>query len=576
MCILYPYQNILNLLFRHWGSRYEYTISFNSQNKNTVFFDTEWSRHPTPHAPTPDIRVLIHFAVSYRRLANSNDTYEDIEPTDDDWRPSKLPFPISKSHRGEPRITWRVQHEDFVHTSLENIDHHIRRVLKAKTLFFQTHSIDLEHKEALDSRLRYDSPMDSQPVLGASPDPNATGANEWGVNILGEPSSTGTITSSHGNAKRGGNTATSSISSSLSPSTVPGKSGGGKGSPDESTGLSLAASLSAIEQGIRQHLRVDGAGPNAQVSFSDFRRAVELTLASVASDVVLTDADFDHIIMSSGVDPTTAVSTLGRNHSTATSSSSTKYFPSSSSSSTPSSTSSPSLHGSESSSGDKVLLAPILSDTLQLIHVLRATVEAERTCVALEISAKQRAIYRVRASPTVHTAMDRPLLALDAHEVGKISPDAFIRFLGSLDLGLVESEIRAILELAPKSQPDGFILHVDFQSRYEQILHDALADQDLAKSRNQVGQYLLDVLRSRLADQGQVINIRGVVREVLPVDAVGYILAHDATRIRLSPLQIYGMLRGAGFFEADRVGVGSHVYHSLCSISAVAILTLCF
>mmetsp|Transcript_5276 Transcript_5276/g.8279 ORF Transcript_5276/g.8279 Transcript_5276/m.8279 type:complete len:530 (-) Transcript_5276:216-1805(-) len=120
----------LRNLFKSWKSRYRYYITYKSQTKRVVKFDTDWCRRPTPHEPLPDVRVGVEFSLRYER--------------DDD-------------NRSMPTISFRIQHESLVYTSLANIDHHILRIIKFKTTFFRDHPLNLQQAAVYASRCKYET-----------------------------------------------------------------------------------------------------------------------------------------------------------------------------------------------------------------------------------------------------------------------------------------------------------------------------------------------------------------------------------------------------------------------------------
>ncbi len=530
-----------------WQSVYNHYITFNSAGQYTVFFDTEWSRAPSPHSPIPDVRVLVHFAVTYpRRTANGLPS---------DWVPSVYPFAVPQLLLGEPRITWRIQHEELVHTELTNIDHHIQRQIKFKTLFFAKHSINYEQAESFETRLRFELPNDSQPAPGTDPQSELSEASSTsssrvaaiisGLTNTGASTATASSTSSSSStttAPAAGSAATSSSLSLRSTSA-------GAVADFSSSSSSTGGSLSAIETNLRSIIKANHYKETdafGRTKFRYFRQALSSTLQSLhATDLVLLPADYSQICLS--------VSSVKPPSSSATSS--MTAAPSSSSSS--SSSSSNLLAGLDSATGGmdassedevEVDVNVCLTVAMELLAAIRATNEANKATTAQELLATQRAVFRLRSTPSIHAAMDAPLLALDPSETGKISPDVFIRFLGTLGLNLVDSEIKTVLSFAPKSTPDGFVLYQVFQARYESILRDALKEQDLDASRNDVGLYLLDLFRARKPLlQPSPIPGSSAVLETLSVEAVGYVLAHDASRVRLTPIQIYGILRAAGY-----------------------------
>lgn len=118
----------LRSLLEECNSQYRYTLAFLFQSKRVVKFKTEWSRRPTPHEPLPDIRVEIVFALRYD----------------------------GKDHQKKnPELTYRIGHENFVHTTLENIDHHILRNIKFKTCTFAANPLKLEQSATYKSRTAY-------------------------------------------------------------------------------------------------------------------------------------------------------------------------------------------------------------------------------------------------------------------------------------------------------------------------------------------------------------------------------------------------------------------------------------
>lgn len=134
--MLFTTQALLHNLLKSWRSRYMYTLTFNSAGLYTIYFDTEWSRAPTPHCPVPDVRVSVQFALHYGGGGGANAKNRD------------------STFSTQPSITYRIDYEDFVHQDLNNIDHHILRVIKFKSMFFKSHPLDFEHADFFDSRLQ--------------------------------------------------------------------------------------------------------------------------------------------------------------------------------------------------------------------------------------------------------------------------------------------------------------------------------------------------------------------------------------------------------------------------------------
>jgi len=165
-------EHFLRSLLDSWNSRYSYTITFNSMAQYCVFFDVDWCRVPSPHLPLPDVRALTHFAVAFFRPPSN----PRVPPQP--WEPSPLPanfvlnLPSNRQQQqqqsgavslslGAPRVSWRAQHEDRVHTDVtRDIDEHVLRILKAKTLFNSRNmsSFQLEHATRFASRSRADPP----------------------------------------------------------------------------------------------------------------------------------------------------------------------------------------------------------------------------------------------------------------------------------------------------------------------------------------------------------------------------------------------------------------------------------
>jgi Ca2+-binding EF-hand superfamily protein len=128
----------LDAVIRSWKSRYQYTITFLKQNKRTLSFLTTWSRKPTPHEPLPDIRVDVEFALKYNR---------------DDQNFSS------------PKITFRVEEQDYIQDNVENIDTMILGVMKLKQTFFRSNPLKLElAKQFFDSRFLYEPVPEDYPT----------------------------------------------------------------------------------------------------------------------------------------------------------------------------------------------------------------------------------------------------------------------------------------------------------------------------------------------------------------------------------------------------------------------------
>lgn len=120
----------LRILFnKSWKSRYRHYITFLSQTKRVVKFNTDWCRRPTPHEPLPDVRVRLEFSLRYDR--------EDTQ-------------------RMMPAISFRIEHESFIYKSLGNIEHHLLRIIKLKSTFFADHPLKSEQGGVYGSRMKYD------------------------------------------------------------------------------------------------------------------------------------------------------------------------------------------------------------------------------------------------------------------------------------------------------------------------------------------------------------------------------------------------------------------------------------
>jgi Ca2+-binding EF-hand superfamily protein len=91
--------------------------------------------------PIPDIRINIEFCFRFSS------------------RDKELAAPI---------ITFRIEDSKLVHKDLKNIDYHILRVLKAKTLWFENNPFPLENASVLDTRLLYDANSASD-LIGPAP-----------------------------------------------------------------------------------------------------------------------------------------------------------------------------------------------------------------------------------------------------------------------------------------------------------------------------------------------------------------------------------------------------------------------
>lgn len=142
----------LGELLKAWRPRYRYVITYKDSGKKVIRFDTMWCRRPTPHRPTPDVRVNIEFAFRF--------SSKDTELT-------------------SPKITYRIEHETLVHKELKNVDFHIQRLLKQKLLWFGDNLLPLENAGVLNSRLEYDSTT-ADKIIGPAPNELTSGVEELG------------------------------------------------------------------------------------------------------------------------------------------------------------------------------------------------------------------------------------------------------------------------------------------------------------------------------------------------------------------------------------------------------------
>ena len=140
-------------VFESYRSRYNHTYAFYVQQERVVKFNTTWCRQPTPHEPLPDVRVNIEFTLRYHR---------------------------KDTGFNEPEITFRIEHEQFVHRvqSYHNIDHHILRMIKFKTQFFKRVALPLSQPHFFESRLKYDELDFSKDVAEPGLEANLANPND--------------------------------------------------------------------------------------------------------------------------------------------------------------------------------------------------------------------------------------------------------------------------------------------------------------------------------------------------------------------------------------------------------------
>lgn len=100
------FQETLVSILAH--SSFRYVLHVGAIQHRTVTFHSKWCRQPTPRDPVPLIRVGIDFRVTVRKSEN------------------RLPI-----------ITFRCEHEDFEHESLDVLDATILRLLKQKELVYE-------------------------------------------------------------------------------------------------------------------------------------------------------------------------------------------------------------------------------------------------------------------------------------------------------------------------------------------------------------------------------------------------------------------------------------------------------
>jgi len=704
-----------------------YTITFNSMGDFTVFFDTEWYRAPSPHQPVPDVRVVIHFVVSYQRQPKE----EGMVPPP--FTPSKLDFNYIDVGLGPPQISWRIQHEDYVHTELSNIDHHIQRVLKFKTQFFQRIQLNYDNAEALESRLKWDyttaastitdtlfgdqsgaangSALESgdhsasgnpSTLLGsahafsaqrelrervkadpngvlarlyhASDDKDEEGPPTSGTLInIGRPSNIVTASKLRGTdwvAQYSGTSSSAAISSGsnalqgqskssshtpvVSESTV--SMSGPEVNKPRVTGPSLVP-LQQIEAALRGALKTlaTSAGPESQAApstqtsspSSDAVTKKRGSLASVptsrsgaagagasgsAQSQVVKIGEFTSVLTTTLTElkvtdllpyfSESDISVLQQAISDAYDEYKANARLGEGARGILSRIGAQTNEASESNlplPERQVETTITVNTTLEYIKALRATRSALRLCAEREAQARLRAAARVKACPSLHKAMDEALCKLDTGATGRIPHDAFIRFLGGLELGLVSSEIRNIYELAPRvpsvNDPHPEVLYQVFQMCYQQVIQEALKNRELESTRNDVGIYLLDLMTARhsayasavasaissgtlppehmallsnavpSANQGSLERashtgagapVKGSMvpfaptagvaafsepRPSLPPSWARDVLVKDATRVRLSQLQVYALFRGVGrkvqYVPASANGTGS-------------------
>ena len=239
-----------------------------------------------------------------------------------------------------------------------------------------------------------------------------------------------------------------------------------------------------------------------------------------------------------------------------------------------------------------VPVADAVAAVAEVAAALAATAAAV-AAVALEArEAHSAAARRLRAAaPALHASMDLPLVALDPNETGVVSADELVLLLGGVEgLALRPAEARAVLARLPRDcsssgssgagSSDGSssagVLYQHLQLHYESILLAALAEAELERARNDVGGYLLEVMRARkradvsghgsgsaggsAASESSSGEAAGGAGEKMRADRVAAALVDDAARVRLSALQVYAFLAAAGYLDrgfADGAGVGA-------------------
>jgi len=137
-------------LFKSWHSRYRYVISLQSAEKKVVKFDTMWCRRPVPHQPVPDVRINVEF--SFR-------------------------FSSKDKQLLHPQITYRLEYDSLVLKDLKNIDYHVLRVLKMKTMWLKGNELPLENAGVLDTRLMYNK-TSADDLIGPPPNDLTSGLED--------------------------------------------------------------------------------------------------------------------------------------------------------------------------------------------------------------------------------------------------------------------------------------------------------------------------------------------------------------------------------------------------------------